>query len=466
MGITDEERTSSLRNSVRDAIASSMMTTLTTAFFTAFAVALGADNIYIGMLSSIPLSVWTIAQMPAAKLVERMPRRKEITIAASLLARLMLIPIASIPFFFLDAPLPVLLFFVSASSFFTAFASPAWSSWMGDLVPNSIRGKYFARRLRLSTLFSVGSLVFAGAVFCLFPENGLTGFQIVFAAAVACGIVSLFFLRMMHEPKFLKKGEMAPEKDETTSLRKHRRMKKFLIIFMVWQVGVTLSAPFYVVKILTQLDAGYVWVSIQAILMSLSMASIQKLWGRSFDMFGGKLLLSICALGASVYPLAWIFVTAPIQMVPIEILGGIAWGGFNLAYFNYLLEVSPSGSRHTFSAFFNIVYGAAGVAGPLIGGLLAEYFAERALLSLTGLNAVFLISWMLRLLGAVLFIKFLEEVPMRPRITASFVFGEMAKYGHKKAVSRVFIRGRIGVKTMAARARGRRLRPNRRAPKA
>ena len=97
--MTEEERASTLTNSVRDGIASTVMTTLTTSFFTAFAVALGADNIFIGLLSSLPLSIWTIAQIPAARLVEQRSGRKEITMVSCLMSRLMIIPIASIPFF-------------------------------------------------------------------------------------------------------------------------------------------------------------------------------------------------------------------------------------------------------------------------------------------------------------------------------------------------------------------------------
>lgn len=444
--LTDEERASSLRYSLWDAMFSSMMTTLTTAFFTAFAVALGADNIFIGLLSSVPLTAWTLIQIPAARMLEYREDRKTVAMISFLLARLMIVPVISIPFFFMDSPLPVLLLFVTASSLFMAFSNPAWSSWMGDLVPNSIRGRYFGKRLRRSTLFSVASLVFAGVVFSLFPRDGMAGFQIIFTVALACGMISLAYLKRVKEPPFRKHAELKPEKDENVSLRKHRKMRKFLLVFLVWHLGVTLSAPFYVVKILTTLNAGYVWVSVQAIIMSLSMASTQKLWGRTFDRFGGKVILSMCALGASVYPLLWIFVTDPFQMIPIEIIGGLAWGGFNLAYFNYLLEVSPSENRHTFSAFFNTVYGIAGIAGPLAGGFIAEYFVTRVLLVFSGLDALFFLSWIVRLLGVILFFRFLEEVSIRPKISASYVFGEMVKYGHKKAVSRVFIRARKAAK--------------------
>ncbi len=453
--LSDDERKRSLDSSVRDAMFSAMMFSLTSSFFGAFAVALGADNFFVGLLASVPLLFWTIAQIPSAKVVESIGRRKKLTISSLLVSRLMFIPIILIPTALFSGDPLFLIIFVSISSFFAAFSNPAWASWMGDLVPSSVRGRYFGRRMRMHNIFLMTGLIAAALVFTAFPTaTGFAGFQIIFATGLACGMISLIFLRRMSEPKFVPTEDLdIPE--EHVSIRKNRRMKKFIAAFFIWHFGVMLSAPFYVVRLLKYLNADYTWVSIQALLMGISMAAFQTAWGRSTDKFGGRVILSLCAIGAAFYPLLWLFPTEPFHIIPIEILGGIAWSGVNVAYFNYLLEISPSQKRTFFLAMFFVVFGMAGTLGPLAGGMISEYFTETSFFSFTGLEVVFLFSWMIRLAGALLFIKMLEELPIRTKVKTSYVFGEMVRYGQKKAVSSIYLTGRKGV---SAISKGRKIR--------
>ena len=47
-------------------------------------------------------------------------------------------------------------------------AAPQWGSLMGDLVPERRRGRFFARRTRLSSVAGFLALVLAGVVLDLF----------------------------------------------------------------------------------------------------------------------------------------------------------------------------------------------------------------------------------------------------------------------------------------------------------
>jgi MFS family permease len=77
------------------------------------------------------------------------------------------------------------------------------------------------------------------------------------------------------------------------------------------------------------------------------------------------------------------------------VVNGIAWGGYNLASFNLILEITPDDNRSLYVAVYNTLMGVATSLGPLVGGFAAE---------IIGLRPIFLISSVLRGLGLAIFI--------------------------------------------------------------
>jgi MFS family permease len=443
--ISERDLEISLKHSMRDSVFNSIAFSFTSVFFAAYAIALGAGSAYIGMLAALPVVFWTAAQIPAAWLVERIRRRKVVVMLAMAGSRAMLVPLMVIPFIEGSGQLYALLGFITASSFFSALADPAMTSWLGDLVPHRIHGYFFARRLRMSKLFSVVALVFAGITLGFFPASDLRGFQIIFLLGIMFGFMSLLgVFRISEPPSKIKRNDALDKYYRRTP--SYRRLKRFLAAFFVWHIGVTISTPFFVVKLLDGMRAPYYWVSVMAVAMSMSMVSFQALWGRHNDRFGSRAVMILAASAAAFYPFLWMFASQPVHAIPIEIFGGMTWAGFNLTYFNYLLEISPSQRRHRFSAMFSIVMGSAGVIGPLAGGWLSGYFESRHLLVFTGVDAVFFISWTVRLIGALLFATLLEEIDVRGKVKVSYVFSEMVRHGHRRLVSMVHVKERAGMK--------------------
>ena len=74
----------------------------TSGFLAAYALALGANNLQIGILAAIPFAM-QIVQIPSIWLVERVRRRKLIGVTSWFASQLLWIPMALIPFF-IDAP--------------------------------------------------------------------------------------------------------------------------------------------------------------------------------------------------------------------------------------------------------------------------------------------------------------------------------------------------------------------------
>lgn len=114
----------------------------------AFARMLGFNDFAFGVLGALPFLA-TLGQLQAALVIERTGLRKVTFILWGTIHRLLWLAVAAVPLVLrpgLGAIL-VMLGVLSISHFLGTMATPGWLTWMSDLIPRRIRGRYFARRL-------------------------------------------------------------------------------------------------------------------------------------------------------------------------------------------------------------------------------------------------------------------------------------------------------------------------------
>jgi len=125
---------------------------------------LGFDDFHFGMLTALTFLA-TFAQMAATIMVERSGLKKHQFLFCGLISRFLWIVIAIIP---LVLPVPStlavwsMLTLVLISSVMLSLATPAWHTWMGDLIPRRIRGRYFATRNAFTLLVKIPAVIFLG----------------------------------------------------------------------------------------------------------------------------------------------------------------------------------------------------------------------------------------------------------------------------------------------------------------
>src|SRR5215213_5948802 len=118
------------------------MTATSGAPLTQFARSLGASNFQFGLLAALPF-IASLLSLPASVLIDRTGQRKRIFLWGLYAQRLLWIPIALLPLWMIQRSGPAavpaglvmslwLIFFMHSVS---AIGSPAWVSWMADLVP-------------------------------------------------------------------------------------------------------------------------------------------------------------------------------------------------------------------------------------------------------------------------------------------------------------------------------------------
>lgn len=137
-------------------LAQSMSSLVGGAFFAAFTLELGASGFQIRLAAALP-AVGQLCQLPAVILVRRVGRRKPVALGAAVLSRLTWLGIAAVPFFLAPSPaIGAVAVLLLVSSGFGSTEIVAWRSWMRDLIPLEVMGRFFARRMQFANLAAVG----------------------------------------------------------------------------------------------------------------------------------------------------------------------------------------------------------------------------------------------------------------------------------------------------------------------
>lgn len=144
--IKDEKTKRSLRASNMDGSFWSIMFAFGETFVQPFAIALKASNIEIAALTSVPNLIGSLIQPFAVDLIDRLRQRKRIILLTVVLQALIWLPLFGLPLLLRTRAVPLLILLFTAYFLLSRFTGPAWISWMGDLVPEKVRGEYFGHR--------------------------------------------------------------------------------------------------------------------------------------------------------------------------------------------------------------------------------------------------------------------------------------------------------------------------------
>src|SRR5437899_521200 len=113
--------------------------------------------------------------MPAPWLTHGVCRRR-LAVAAAGASRLVCLPLVAFPYLpFSDATrLQLFIALVATTAVLAVIGNNAWIAWMGDLVPASVRGRFFGRRTMFLTVAGATSLLGAGLMLESLYSRGWT----------------------------------------------------------------------------------------------------------------------------------------------------------------------------------------------------------------------------------------------------------------------------------------------------
>jgi MFS family permease len=410
----------SLKLSVLDGSAYSAMLGLTFNYITPFALALKATTAQVGLLTSIPNLVMAVSQLSAPDLSERAGSRKGLILPVVFLHALMFIPILLIPFVLPSGQVWWCIAFVTLNTVFGALANPAWGSMMADLVPPSLRGRYFSVRGRLTGIITFVFSLIGGVILQAFTGNIFTGFAILFGAAALFRLVSLYFMAGMYEPPDPSEKKSGPGLFELIRKMSSSNLGKFTIFVALISFTTNLANPFFTVFMLKELNFSYATYILVISFATISNVFFQTFWGSRADRAGNILAVRISSALLPVVPLLWIFNHNVLFLIFIQIISGLALSGFTLATVNFVYDAAEPASRTKQIAVFNAINGLAICLGALAGGFIA---ASLPPILGNHFHTLFLISGVSCLIVLIFFLGRINEVrPVSGMSAFQFIF--------------------------------------------
>jgi len=409
----------SLRHSVRDGVAYSVMAGGAETYLSAFALFLQASASQVALVATMPPLAGAFFQFLSAWLAHKSGRRKPVILTGAVLQALVWLPLLVLPVYYPQQAITLLLVCLVLYYAGANLAAPLWVSLMGDLVPERKRGRFFGRRTRYATITSFISLAVAGGILYGFAQldNTLLGFAVVFTSAALARLVSVYHLTRMHEPE--RQGPALPEfrvsRQWLRSLR-HSSVLRFSLFLVCMQAAVGVSAPFFAVYMLRDLQFNYVQFMANtgtAVLMQFLMLNT---WGRISDVFGNRLILVTTGSMIPFLPLLWLVSDNFWYLIGVQVISGFAWAGFSLSSGNFLYDLIPSARRSSAMAFHNVFVAIGVFVGGMLGALLTRVVppdwtvAGHAVALPSVLLVVFAVSAGLRILVAGLFLPGMREV--------------------------------------------------------
>jgi len=388
------------------------------AVYTAFARALGANDFLFGFLAaSVPLM--SFLQVLTARLIETTGRRKRQMMLAGLTGRSLWIVAALVPLiqkawpnvFPQSAVLPVFVGCVLLSSALQAFTTPAFFSWLTDLVPVKVRPAFLARRLQ--TGMFVALLVAVASGWLADNYANISVYCIVLAVAGVAGVMDIALFFNVREPAPWEEGQRPPLPRLWASFRDPMRepaVRGFLFFSAVTMFGLGLQGPFLWLHALENLNFSKTVAGLVLnVAPMLGMACTLGFWGGFVKKHGTRPVQRVCSALLVVVPLGWLCAGADWQwfLFVLTFFSGAIFGGIELCNHSLITGLAPQVPRSTMTALFAICAGAGFGLASCLGGQTAQWLsgAHWTIFGLTFLNyhLLFAASLVVRL-GNALFI--------------------------------------------------------------
>ncbi len=399
------------------------MSITTGATLTRFARSLGVREFGFGVLAAIPFLA-AFAQLPASFFIERFGHRKRLFLTANLLHRALWLVIAAIPWVLPPGRCPMaLITLMGLSSLASQSTGPSWHSWLVDMVPSRIRGRYMSRRSQAGQIVNLLLTLTVGFFLDWAEGIGVVALSrmlsVMLAVAAVLGIVDILYFVGIPDHEVQRHDRAYGLRELFLQPLKNRSFRFCLAFTACLTFSTGFMGQFAWLYVFDVVKASNMQANLLLIAFPLVIGLMSlPFWGRMVDRLGRKPVLIIAGISVIPGALAWVFV-AEGHWFPGYfgiMLAGFAWPGVELGYVNILLGLMERGRgkiRNTaYVAINSVVVASAGTLSGLFGGLLArelrDWHGSLLGVALTYHGVLFLISTVIRTLG-LLFLRGIEE---------------------------------------------------------
>ena len=333
---------------------------------------LGFDDFAFGLMNAIP-SLAAFVQIAATIMVERSGLTKFHFIEVTTISRAMWLLIPLIPLV-LPAPSPgavaAMLAVLTIATLMAHMGAPAWYTWMGDLIPRRIRGRYMAQRDRLCKLIQVAAVIIIGIIIdqarvAGAPETAtgqprllITACIVLFVGAVfgVVDILTFYGIREIMPPvaekfrqpavdirvarpkapglaggaAYLWRYAAAAVRQVLVEPLADRSFRYYVGYGLVLTFAMTVGGWYYWLLAMEHLGLGN--LATMSLFMAIGPFSgilSAGLWGRLIDRWGRRPVLIIATSGIAMAILPW-FLARPDTPCPVFVAAAVNWASMHV----------------------------------------------------------------------------------------------------------------------------------------
>ncbi len=317
---------------------------------------------------------------------------------------------------------------------------PVWSSFIGDVVPEFMRGRFFGKRNRLCGIVTFTS-VFLGGYILHFSRkywSEANGFLILFLIGfIARGISSLYLYKSVDPAASRLKTENIINQNTIKNILinpKYSSYRNFILFIGLINFSIYFSGPYFAVYMLKQLKLNYIEFTIVSMAVTIMQLLTLSWWGKVSDHFGNYRFIIFCASGIILSPILWLFSGSLFYLILIQCYAGFVWAGFSLCSLNYVFDALAPDDRPAGFPLYHFCAGIAIFVGSYTGGIAAQFFEshpEHFLVTFFGgysFRPLFFISGILRFIFIVLLFNKFKELKLKSPTNPFALFFRFSKF--------------------------------------
>lgn len=269
---------------------------------------------------------------------------------------------------------------ISIASLANAVCGVAWSAAISEVVPLSIRGKYFGKRNLIYGTWTLIVVLVAGRIVD-FSHDSIFVFGAIFAAAALMRMIALLFLTRMRFPAaVVRRVERSSNWRGYAAVFQDKNYLPLLLFVGLWGLLLNLGAPFYNLYVLHELPLSFGDLAVLTMLASFGGLVSLTTWGALSDRFGNKpVLFASAIIWAGTAMLSWLFAGREHywHLYLTYFIVGFMTAGFQLTQFNLMIKLVPAEAKsHYISVFFSFTSLLTAI-GPMLGGRILDWLPRR-----------------------------------------------------------------------------------------
>lgn len=385
-----------------EAVFAAVVLQLTNPFYQLFATAMGADDVAVGLISSLPSFCALFVLLPASLYIDRVKDKKKFLMTAITVCGVILPVVAMSPFLGDRG----YWFFIIGISFWNApylCYTVSWQSYFSDLFPPANRAVPYSRRQMIYNAVPAFTIMAGGLILsylCKTTEQKILAYQIFFFIAFGASLLQRKVISMTHVPEWVKPApvpEASPVKEFISAiknLKKHPQFCLFLALLFMFYFSWQMAWPLFFLYLVNGVGFNEATKSLFDVVSYLAQTLTSTWWGKRIDKHGPRGSTVLGMIGAATCP-AWTVVTGNFWVIFFSYIfsGGTA-PGFQLGLFNDMLDNLPEENKSLYIGIYNMVMQISNFVAPLFG---------VALYASIGVVKTMYLSSVLRLLSAVAF---------------------------------------------------------------